>query len=140
MRLGISEILERVEQAPTDDIKVDLLRQHSTPQLQNILRHFYDPSIKFLLPANVKYQNNSLADCENVLYHNQRLLYLFVEGGHPKLAQKRREELFVQFIEGLSPADAELMIALKDKRMPYESVTKELVLRAFPTLRTLLKE
>lgn len=46
----------------------------------------------------------------------------------------RREQLFIQFIEGLEPEDAKLMCSVKDKKIPYKGITAKLVNTAFPGL------
>jgi hypothetical protein len=46
----------------------------------------------------------------------------------------KRETLFIQFIEGLDPADAVLMCHVKDKKLPYKSINAKLVNSAFPGL------
>lgn len=134
MKLSISEILELVDGAPTKASKKQTLLDYASPQLITILRHFFDPTVKFLLPEKIDYEECDLPDQEGVLYTNCRILYLFVERGHPNLSQRRREELFKQFLSGLAPADARLMLALKDKKMPYASINRKLVKEAFPDI------
>jgi hypothetical protein len=68
------------------------------------------------------------------LYQEQRRLYLFIAGGHPDLSQLRRETLFIQVLESIPPEEAELLLAVKDKKLPYKGITKEIVQEAFPGL------
>ena len=61
-------------------------------------------------------------------------MYLFVEGGNPSLKQLRRESLFVQLLETVSADDAKLLLAIKDKYLPYPGVTPDIIKEAFPGL------
>lgn len=129
---GINEILLETDNAKTTKKKVEILRSNWTPQLVTILKHFFDPNIKFVIPEEFKYKPNPLPDCEVSLYVQTRQLYLFVEGGHPTLTPKKRLNLFLGFLETLDAKDAELMVAMTQKKMPYSSITISLVREAFP--------
>ena len=131
MKLGISEILKKADEAKTKAEKKDILQKNSTNQLVALLQYCFDPRVKFLLPEEINYKPNDMTDCENALYTNARLCYLFIDGGHSSLTQKRREQLFVNFLEGLAPADAELMISIKNKKLPYKTITEDLVRQTF---------
>jgi hypothetical protein len=84
--------------------------------------------------GKVKYIPNQLFDLENILYTETRKFYLFVEGGHPTLTQDKRERLFRAMLENVGSEDAELLIHVKDKKLPYPTLTKDVVLRIFPNL------
>lgn len=58
----------------------------------------------------------------------------FIEGGNPNLKQVRREYLFVQFLENLDKDDAELILAVKDKKIPYKGITKKFIEEVYPGL------
>jgi hypothetical protein len=57
-----------------------------------------------------------------------------VEGGNPNLKQIRREFLFIQLLETLSPKEAQLMASVKDKKLPFKGISEKLVQEAFPGL------
>jgi hypothetical protein len=69
-----------------------------------------------------------------VLYAEVRKLYLFVKGGNDNLKPLRRETLFIQLLESLAPADADLLCAIKDKKMPYKGIDAKIIREAFPGL------
>ena len=69
-----------------------------------------------------------------MLYQEARRLYLFLEGGNDNLTALRREQLFISFIESIDKEDAKLMLAAKDKKIPYKGITAKLVNTAFPGL------
>jgi hypothetical protein len=136
-KLGVAEILEKASEIKEDHDKVRWLRANDSQALRMILVGAFDPSIKWLLPdGEPPYKPNDLVDQQHRLYTESRKLYLFIEGGNPDLKQLRREVLFIQLLECLDPADAKLLLAVKDKRMPYSGVTKDTVNLAFPGLIT----
>jgi hypothetical protein len=69
-----------------------------------------------------------------MLYAEARRMYLFVKGGHPTLTQEKREKLFHDFLSNLSVDDAELMMCVKDKYLPYPTLTEDVIREIFPSL------
>lgn len=135
MKLAIAEILEQVDVAATSQDKRELLQKHDSPTLRTVLRHAFDTKIKFLLPeGRIEFKPSGLVDLEHMLYNEGRKLYLFVEGGHPTLTDEKRLKLFQVFLGNLSPKEVELMMMVKDKKLPYASITKQLVRSAFPDI------
>jgi hypothetical protein len=68
------------------------------------------------------------------LFAEIRRLYLFLKGGNPNLTKLRRETLFIELLESVHPSDAKILIAIKDKKLPYKGLTAKLVKEAFPGL------
>ena len=50
------------------------------------------------------------------------------------LTKSRREELFIQLLEGLHPTEADLLLSGVKKKIKYKGLTKRVVQRAFPDL------
>lgn len=135
MRLGIAEILEKASDMKTKKEKIDYLRSNDNSALRNVLKHALDPSLKFLLPEGAPpYRESEYFDGQGMLYTEARKLYLFVEGGNPNLTPIRREMLFINLLESLDPKDANLMIHVKDKKIPYKGINKALIKETFPGL------
>lgn len=136
MRKSIAEILEEVAALKKKEDKINKLRENASNMvLLKILQWTYDDRIKFLLPEGAApFNPTKYLDQEGNLYGEVRRLYLFVEGGNPSLSQVRRESLFIQLLETLSPKEAKLMEAVKDKKLPYKGITKNLIDEAFPGL------
>lgn len=135
MKLGVAEILEKVSKISRRSDKVAELRKHDNFALRTILQGAYDPRVVWLLPEGTPpFKRNELVDLESVLYAEARKLYLFVEGGNQQLKPLRRETLFIELLESLAPADADLLCAVKDKKIPYKGITPQLVREAFPGL------
>ena len=128
MKLGLAEILKKASDFEKKIDKIDWLYRNDSPALRAILKYAYDPKVKFILPEGAPpYKQNQLPDLQSVLYSELRKLYLFIEGGNPNLKQTRREYLFIQLLENLDKEDAELIVAVKDKKIPYKGITKKFV-------------
>ena len=135
MKKSIYNILKECSEPRSVKDRVELLRKNGVPVVQQILKYAFDPNIKFLLPeGKPPYKPNEYVDQEGILFSEARKLYLFVEGGNNSLKPMRREMLFIQFIEGIDKNDAELICAVKDKRLPFKSLTSDVVKQAFPNL------
>lgn len=135
MRLSISEILEKTQEFKTRKEKVAWLKYNDSPALRMIIKYAWDENIKFLLPKGpAPYTPMPTNEGQGMLYHEARKLYLFVEGGNPNLKQIRREQLFVQLLESIDPKDAELVINVKDKTLPYKGLDRKLIKEAFENL------
>lgn len=135
MKLGISEILKLVEKENTIDKRVEVLRKHDSTTLRTLLKYAFDKETKFDLPSGIPpYKKCDYPGQQGNLYGEMRRMYLFLEGGNPNLNKIRREFLFIQLLENLDPADADLMCHIKDKKLPYKGITVNTVKKAFPNL------
>lgn len=139
MKLLISEVLQKVSNAKTKAQKIKLLQEHNTPGLRSLLIVNYDESVVSLLPpGEVPYTpNDAPAGTEHTkLEHEYRKLYLFFKGGSSSLKQSKREDLFIQMLEGLEKTEAAALVLAKDKNLQKKyKITKACVEEAFPTIQ-----
>tara|TARA_Y100000004_G_scaffold38395_1_gene41208 strand:- start:527 stop:961 length:435 start_codon:yes stop_codon:yes gene_type:complete len=139
MNLLINEVLQKVSNAKTKAEKKKLLLQYNTNALRSILIANFDESIVSLLPpGEVPYTPNDAPEGteHTVLEKEYRKLYLFFKGGSSTLKQSKREELFIQMLEGLSQGEAEVLILVKDKKLGKRwKITKAVVSEAFPSIQ-----
>jgi len=137
MRLGIYEILAAADKEPVKEDKIKTLRDNVCQPLIDVLIGAYDDRVKWLLPpGNVPFKPAASSGAECMLHSQTRTFYLYVEGGgsSQNLTQLRREVLFIQMLESVDPRDAVLMSHVKDKKLPYPSLTRELIDEAFPKM------
>ncbi len=135
MRIGIAEFFEKVSKLKKKEEKIEALRFNDSFQVRTILQGAFDPRIKWLLPAgDPPYTPSTLKDQENVLIHDARKLVDFVDGGSPNLKQSKRETMFIELLESVTPADAKMLCAIKDKKFPFKGITVDIVREAFPDL------
>jgi hypothetical protein len=133
-KLSIGKILQRCMEFEKKEDKISALRANQSPAMLQILKYTFDPNINFLLPKGDPPYNPLEFDEPGRLYVEARKLYLFIEGGHPTLNQLKRESLFIALLENINPEDANLILAMKDKKSPLKGLTKNLVSTAFPGL------
>ena len=133
---SISEILNEAHQAETKEAKIAVLRKNISKALTTILISAYDDRVEWLLPRGLVpfkvMPENS--DQEGRLYQESKKLYMFIKDGGSDLTNLRREMLFIQLLESLDKRDAFLMVAVKDKKLPYSTLTRDLIDEAFPQM------
>ena len=132
----MSEILDKVAKAKSKDKKVELLRQYNTDALRMVLKASFDPNIEWDLPeGDVPYTPNEAPEGteHNMLVHEARTLFHYIKGGNPQLTTNRRENMFIQMLEGLHQSEAELVVAAKDKALhrKYKGLSANVVKEAF---------
>ena len=138
MKLLISEVLQKAHNAKTKAEKIKILQQNNTPALRMIFIINYDESIVSLMPEGAPpfNKNEAPAGTEHThLEHEARLLHHFFKGGS-NLKPMKREQMFIQLLEGLHPDEADVIIKAKDKELGKRyKVTKACVSEAFPEIQ-----
>lgn len=135
MKLGIAEILENCSKLGSRNEKIEYLRKNDSQTLRAIFQGAFDPGIVWALPEGAPpYKPCEFFDQEGRLYQETRRLYLFLKDGNPNLTALKRESLFIALLESIAPADAKLLVEVKDKKMPFKGITVKLVQEAFPGL------
>lgn len=136
MNLSVYEILENVDKEKTKAKKIKLLQEHRNVNAVKVILDFtFNPNWKWLLPEGNPPYNSSPKehDLQHVLKADFRKLQYFVntkEGAAIK--PLRRETMFIEMLESVDFYDAKLLLSIKEKKMPFKSITKKLVMEAFP--------
>jgi hypothetical protein len=137
MKPGIFEILQEAEKQPNRILKAEVLQKNSGQLLHMVLHTAFHPDMKWELPeGSPPYQPTILQGQEESLYVHARMFKYFIPDLSPNLSPKKRDLMFCQMLECVHPKDAELLIAIKDKKMPVwaKSITPDVVKFAFPGL------
>lgn len=135
MKLSIAEILSNANDINDPKKRREYIINNDSVALRTILKYCYDPRIKFLLPkGKAPYKPSEYEASQGMLYSEFRKLYLFVEGGNNNLTTMKREMLFINLLESLHPKDAELIENVKDKKLPFKTITKSFVEKVYPGL------
>jgi hypothetical protein len=135
--LSIPRIFEEVAAASSFEARKKVLLENESSPLKDLLKYAFHPEIKFALPSGAPpFKTVGSPDEYNptYLYPNIRKFYLYIEGGHDGLTQLRREQLFVQMLEGLHPKEADIVIQVKDKKLKFRGLTYKLVKNTFPEI------
>ena len=138
MKLLMHEVLQKVSNAKTKAEKIKLLQEYNTQALRSLLIINFDDSIVSLLPPGEPpfEKNNAPEGTEHTrLEHEARLLHHFFKGGS-NVKQAKREQMFIQMLEGLHEGEAEVLCLAKDKKIGKRwKITKQCVEEAFPQIK-----
>lgn len=137
VREGVAETLKRISEMKNRKDKIIALRTDHNIAMQAIIDLCFNPKHKFLLPEGpAPYKPAPKeGDYQSILMSNLRKLKIFYNSGkYDNLNQAKREALFIEFLETLDPDDAELLVNVKDKKMPYKGITRKLFEEAWPAL------
>lgn len=137
MKLLISEVIKKASNAKTKNEKIKILQENNTQALRSIFKWNYDANIQSDLPeGDVPFNKNDapIGTEHTVLEREYRNLWRFVKGAN-SLARLKREQLFIQLLEGLHESEAEIVCLAKDGLIQTKfRVTHAVVKEAFPEI------
>ena len=156
------EVLELASKQRTNAKKIEVLQEYEHDSLKAIFIWNFDETIISALPegdvpffgdndmktttmseriedAIKQMQNSSSLGALDQRYSTIRKeytkLYNFVKGGNDSLNGIRRENIFVNILEGLHPLEAEILCLCKDKKLQTRyKLTKDIVAEAYPDI------
>ena len=135
----LSEVLSLVSKQKTKAKKIQILKENESLHLKSVLIWNFDESVKSMLPdGEVPFQKNEApAGTEHTyLAHEWKVLYNFVKCGNDTLRAVKREQLFMQLLEGLHPDESEIICLVKDKNLKKKyKLTRAIVEEAFPDIQ-----
>jgi len=138
MKLLMHEILQKVSNAKTKKEKVTLLKKYNTQALRSLFIINFDETVISLLPqGDVPYEPNDAPEGteHTILEKEARLLHHFFKGGS-NVSQVKRENMFIQMLEGLNQGEAEVLCLAKDRKLGRRwKITKACVSEAFPGIQ-----
>jgi len=135
-KMTLPELLIHVSGLPTEK-RTNALKQiaNLTPDLKTLLKYTYHKDVKFDLPeGDPPYK--PMETPEN-MGHNRlpremrKFQYFFKESN---LNTIKREKLFIELLETVSPEEAKLVLMVKNKKLTYKGFTRKLVEEALPEL------
>jgi len=132
----LSEVLKKVHNAKTKEKKVEVLKEYDCEPLRMIIKSSFDPNIEWEIPeGDVPYKANEAEEGteHTVLRREARKLFRFIKGGDTTIAKFKKENMFIQMLEGLHKSEAELLINAKDKKLHqvYKGLSDNVVKEAF---------
>lgn len=131
--LAIADIISNAAKLKKNEDKANYLREHDSEPLRYILELAFHPNVGWNLPPGAPpYKECEVLDTEGRLYHDSRTLPMYLTGNRLDLSQVKREMLFIGLLESIYPADAKLLIAVKDKKV--KGLNRDIVNLAFPGL------
>ena len=139
MKTSIPQIFEEVEKAGSKEAKIKTLRAYDHPILKGMLQINFDPNVKMNLPeGEPPYKKDTAIPAgysETNLYVEFRRFYIWLQND-VNLTRARKEQLFIQLLEGIHWTEAEAVCLAKDRKLQskYKSLKEDLVREAFPGL------
>ena len=135
---SIVEILGLVEETKGKQSKIDILKQFtSRNDVKYALKAAFDDRVQFTLPEGIP-EGTQIGDPdtpegamdmapERFIRVFKRMQY-WVKGGLANSTSKvaKQEEIFLNTLRSLEKSEAEFLLAIKDKTMPFKSITKEI--------------
>lgn len=138
MNLLISEILDLVDKAKTKEEKIKLLKQHETPCLRGLMKINFNTDVSMGLPEGeppYKKEERPIGYQENTLFLEYRRFYIWLD---PKtnLPKIKKEQLFIEMLEGLHHSEAEIMVLIKDHKLQkkFKNIKEDLIREVWPFL------
>jgi len=133
----VFEIFEEYKKADSREERLDVLKKYSDVwAFKDILRGAFDESLVFNLPeGRPPFTPNRPESTPGTLLKLHREFGFFVHGGiGDQLPAYKRENKFIQLLEGIHPEDAEYVLKMVAKKPPVRYITKKIVQEAFPDL------
>ena len=134
--LLFSEVLDLVHKAKTRNQKVEILRKNNTAAFRMVIKASFDPNIVWVMPVgDVPFTpNDAPAGTEHTrLATEAKKLYRYIRGGDNVTPQFKKEQMFIQLLEGLHVSEAKLICDVKDKKLhqTYKGLSANVVREAF---------
>ena len=147
----MSEVFQRVSNAKTKAQKIQILQEYKSPALTKLLLCNFARSIRFCFPSGktpYEPQERPKGVDHQYMFTEHRLIEKFIAKRvngvvyygcsgttRPRIQQLKKENLWLQLLEGLHPEEAEVMDLIKDKDLTSKyKITRQNVIDAFPEL------
>ena len=135
-KMTLPELLQHVAELPAAK-KASSLKQiaNLTPELKTVLRYTFHKNILFELPKGVPpYKPMETPENwgHNRLPKELRKFQYFITG--TTLNPIKREAMFIEVLESVSPEEAKLVLMMKEKKLNYKGITRKLVEDTLPEI------
>ena len=135
-KMTLPELLQHIEDLPVAK-RTTALKQiaNLTPELKTVLRYTFHKNVIFELPVGVPpYRPMETPENwgHNRLPKELRKFQYFLKGS--TLNPIKRESIFIEVLESVSPEEAKLVLMMKDKKLTYKGITRKLIEEALPEI------
>ena len=138
MKLLNSEVIKKASNAKTKAEKIKILQENNSQALRSVLKWNFEPKILSDIPeGEVPFKRNDapIGTEHTMLEREAKNLWRFIKGAN-SLARFKREQLFIQMLEGLHESEADIICLVKDKQLHKKyRITKAVVTSAFPNIQ-----
>lgn len=132
-----SEVLEQFEKAKTREEKISILKRYEVPVLRALMRLNFDENAKMDLPEGEppfkKDTDVPIGYNQTNLIQEYKRFYIWLDP-NTNLPRLKKEQLFIELLEGLHISEAEVLILAKDKKLQskFKSLKEDIVREAYP--------
>lgn len=135
-KMTLPELFKLISELPAGK-RAEHLRELANlkPDMKTLLVYAYHNGYVFDLPeGDPPYKTVDMPENwgYNRLPKELRKFKYFFKGNN--LNPIKRETIFIEMLESLSPDEAKLVLAVKNKKLPYKGFTKKMVVEALPDL------
>ena len=135
-KMTLPELLTHIGDLPAAK-KASALKQiaNLTPELKTVLQYTFHKNIVFELPAGVppyKPMETPGNWGHNRLPKELRKFQYFLKGS--TLNSIKRESIFIEVLESVSPEEAKLVLMMKEKKLTYKGINRKLIEEALPEI------
>lgn len=135
-KMTLPELLQHIGDLPAAK-KANALKQiaNLTPELKTVLKYTFHKDIQFELPKGAPpYKEMETPENwgHNRLPRELRKFQYFVTGNN--LNPIKREALFIEVLESVSPEEAKLVLMMKEKKLNYKGINRKLIEEALPEI------
>ena len=144
MQKSLHEIFTEVDKVTSVTKKAQILQENESDGLKIVLRGAFDTGIQWQVPdTKPPFEPNDAPAYDLAEMHLQqeaRKIGRFATfNGNPTaqgkdLTKTRREQLFIQLLEGLHTSEADILLSMVKKKLNYKGLTAKLSNKAFPDL------
>ena len=129
-------IFKEVSEQKTHLQKVKHLKENRNDMVDLLLELAFSKDIRITLPeGSPEYQKTGEVELYNatLLYANRRQIEMFINDNTAQIPELKREQLFIDLLENLDPAESQLLIEVKDKNLEsYSGITKKVIEKVYP--------
>ena len=129
-------IFKELSEQKTHLQKVKYLKENRNDMVDLLLELTFSREIRITLPEGApEYQKTGEVELYNatLLYANRRQIEMFINNNTAQIPELKREQLFIDLLENLDPAESQLLIEVKDKKLEsYPGITKKVIEKVYP--------
>jgi hypothetical protein len=135
-KMTLPEIFQHISDLPSSK-RATALKQIAnlfTP-VKTVLKYTYHKNVIFDLPVGIppyKPMDTPSNMGHNILPKEIRKFEYFLKGAN--LNPIKKETMFIQMLETVSPEEAKLVLMVKDKKLTYKGITRKLIEEALPEI------
>ena len=144
MQKSLHEIFTEIDKVTSVSKKAQILKENESDGLKIVLRGAFDTGIQWQVPdTKPPYEPNDAPDYDladmKLQLEAKKIGRFATFNGNPTaqgkdLSKTRREQLFIQLLEGLHVSEAEILLSMVKKKLNYKGLTAKLSNKAFPNL------